>query len=279
MSAASVVRRLAADTNTYRYQRFTKSLLFRDLRFHKNTAGPGDVLPPFELVTTGGERLVNRDVFDDKPVLFIFGSLTCPNTASAAPSVQTLYEKFGGRVRFIMVYVREAHPGEYISQAETIEEKLEHARTLKEFYDIEWTVAADNIDGDLHRALDPKPNSAVLMNSAGIILFRSLWAADRDAMHQALHAAAAGREPEMKQSSVLIGPVTRAMGQVQAVMERGGPQAVRDLWIAGFPIALAGRVATLFSPLSPDQRGIAAVLTLAFGTLAGLGIWAAVVFN
>jgi len=172
MSVTRVVQRSTTDTNTYRYQRFTTSLLFRDLRFHKNTAGPGDALPPFELVTTGGDRLVNRDVFDDKPVMFIFGSMTCPNTASAAPSVQTLYETFGDRAKFIMVYVREAHPGEYISQAETMEEKLEHARALKKFYDIEWTVAADNIDGDLHRALDPKPNSAVLMNSAGIILFR-----------------------------------------------------------------------------------------------------------
>ncbi len=124
-----------------------------------------------------------------------------------------------------MVYVREAHPGEYISQAETSEEKLEHARALKKLYDIEWTVAADNIDGDLHRALDPKPSFAILMNSAGIILFRSLWAADRDAMLQAVHAAAAGRAPETKESRAMIGPVTRAMGQVQTVMERGGPQA------------------------------------------------------
>lgn len=137
MSAASVERRSTTDTNTYRYQRFTTSRLFRDLRFHKNTARPGDVLPPFELVTTDGNRLVNRDIFDDKPVLFIFGSMTCPNTASAAPSVQTLYEKFGDRVRFIMVYVREAHPGEYISQAETSEENQEHARALRKFCDIE----------------------------------------------------------------------------------------------------------------------------------------------
>jgi len=279
MTSASLERRLTADTNTYRYQRFTTSLLFRDLRFHKNTAGPGDSIPPFELFTTGGDRLANRDVFDDKPVLFIFGSMTCPNTASAAPSVQTLYEQFSDRVRFVMVYVREAHPGECISQAETMEEKLEHARALKKLYDIQWTVAADNIDGDLHRALDPKPNSAVLMNSNGIILFRSLWAADRGAMNQALHAAGAGRAPEMKQSNALIGPVTRAMGHVQAVMERGGPQAVRDLWIAGFPIALAGRIATFFSPLSPDQRGMAAVLTLAIGTSAGLWILAAVTFS
>jgi thiol-disulfide isomerase/thioredoxin len=279
MSTESIDRQASAAANSYRYKHFTTSLLFRDLQFARDPVGPGDPVPSFELVTTDGDRLVNADLFGDKPVLFIFGSMTCPNTASAAPSVQALYEEFGDRVRFIMVYVREAHPGEYITQAETMDVKLEHARALKKFFDIQWTVAADNIDGDLHRALDPKPNSAVLINREGIIVFRSLWAADRGAMHQALFATAGGRAPERKESSALIGPVTRAMGQVQAVMERGGPQAVRDMWIAGFPIALAGRVATLFSPLSPDQRGIAAVLTLALGALAGLGIIAAMVFS
>ena len=91
--------------------------------------------------------------------------------------------------------------------------------------------------GDLHRALNPKPNSAFLMNGEGEILFRSLWAADRDALHQAVEAVVAGRAPQKKQSETLMGPVTRAMGQVQEVMTRGGPQAVRDLWRAGFPMA------------------------------------------
>ena len=262
----------------YRYKRFTTRLLLRDLRFRKGAPGSGDSFPAFELITTSGDRLANGDVFADKPVLFIFGSMTCPMTASAAPSVQELYDEFGDRVDFIMLYVREAHPGEHFAQAETMEEKLEHARALKKFYDIQWTVAADNIDGDLNRALDPKPNSAFLMNNEGIILFRSLWAADRDALHQALDAAAAGRVPERKQSEALIGPVTRAMGQVQEVMERSGPQAVRDLWRAGFPMALAGRIATIFSPLSPDQRGIAAVLTIALGMSAALGLLGAWVF-
>ncbi len=278
MSTASIDQQASDAASEYRYKHFTTKLLFRDLRFVKESAAPGDSFPSFELVTTNGDRLVNGDVFGDKPVLVIFGSMTCPNTASAAPSVQALYEEFGDRIDFIMLYVREAHPGEYITQAETMEEKLKHARVLKEFFDIPWTVAADNIDGDLHRALDPKPNSAFLMNSEGIILFRSLWAADQDALRQALDAATAGRVLERKQSEALIGPVTRAMGKVQEVMERGGPQAVRDLWRAGFPMALAGRVATFFSPLSPDQRGIAAVLTLALGMLAALGVLGAWVF-
>jgi len=262
----------------YRYKRFTTSLLFRDLRFGKEAARPGDSFPSFELVTTNGDHLNNRNVFGDKPVLLIFGSMTCPMTASAAPSVQELFEEFGDRVDFIMLYVREAHPGEHYAQAETMAEKLEYARALKEFFDIQWTVAADNIDGDLHRAVDPKPNSAFLMNGEGIILFRSLWAADHDALREALDAVAAGRVPEKIQSEALIGPVTRAMGQVQEVMERGGPQAVRDLWRAGFPMALAGRVATFFTPLSPDQRGIAAVLTLALVMLIALGVLGAWLF-
>ena len=196
--------------------------------------------------------------------------MTCPMTASAAPSVQALYDEFGDRIRFIMLYVREAHPGENFTQSETMEEKLEYTRALKDFYDIQWTVAADNVDGDLHRALDPKPNSAYLMTSQGKILFRSLWAADKKALHAALEAAVDGRTLKKNQSVALVGPVSRAMGHVQEVMERGGPRAVNDLWRAGFPMALAGRVATFLSPLSRDQRGIASVLILAAGMIAML---------
>ena len=272
MSSESIPQREPDTIDDYRYKHFTTSLLFKDLRFRKGAAEPGDSFPSFELVTTSGDRIVNSDVFNNKPVLIIFGSMTCPMTASAAPSVQALYDEFSDSVDFIMLYVREAPPGEHFAQSETIEEKLGYARSLKEFYDIPWTVAADNINGDLHRALDPKPNAAFLMNSEGIILFRSLWAADRYALRQALDAVATGRSPEMKQSEALIGPVTRAMGKVQEVMKRSGPQAVRELWIAGFPLAQAGRIATLFSPFSPDHRGIAAVLTLALGMLAMLGI-------
>ncbi len=68
----------------YRYKHFTTALLMRDLRFPKNAARPGDPIPSFELVTTDGDRLVNDDVFRDKPVLFVFGSMTCPMTASSA---------------------------------------------------------------------------------------------------------------------------------------------------------------------------------------------------
>ena len=197
MDSAVINQPATSVADGYRYKRFTTNLLFRDLRFRKDAAAPGDAFPQFELLTTDGSILVNENVFGDKPVIFIFGSMTCPMTASAAPSVQELYDEFSDRVEFIMLYVREAHPGEYFGQSETIEGKLDYAQTLKDFYDIQWTVAADNIDGDLHRALDPKPNSAFLADKDGTILFRSLWASDHCALRRALDAAANGQIPEM----------------------------------------------------------------------------------
>jgi thiol-disulfide isomerase/thioredoxin len=263
--------------SNYRYNKFTTNLLFRDMGFRRGAAAPGDQVPAFELITTHGERLVNDDVFGDKPVLFIFGSMTCPMTASSAPSVQELYEEFGERVDFIMMYVREAHPGEYYSQAESMDDKISSATALRDYYGIDWTVVTDTLDGDLHRALDPKPNAAYLVSSNGKILFRSLWAADYGALHAALEDVVAGKTLRRTQSTRLFGPVVRAMGTVREVMRRGGPQAERDLWRAAFPMALAGLVATWFGPLAPDQRGIAAVLTIAIGMIVVLGVLSAVV--
>jgi thiol-disulfide isomerase/thioredoxin len=272
MITEHVNRPLHSTDSDYRYRHFTTSLLFRDLRFRQGAAKPGDSLPPFQIVSTNGDSLENRDVFGDKPVLLIFGSMTCPMTASAMPSLQALYAEFSGQIDFIMLYVREAHPGEHFTQSETIEDKLENARKLKQFYDIRWTVAVDNIDGDLHRALDPKPNAAFLMSNTGEILFRSLWAADRQALRQALAASAAGRVLETKQSQSLLGPVARAMGQVQEVMERAGPQAVTELWWAGLPMALAGRIASFVPWFTPDQRGVVAVLIMAVVMLVAVGL-------
>ncbi len=260
----------------YPYRKFTMRLLFRDLRFRRGTAVAGDRLPTFALLTTEGEPTSIESLAGGKPVLLIFGSLTCPMTASAVPILKTLYREYSGRVEFVMVNVREAHPGEHYPQPATVEEKLAHARELAHFYAMPWPVVSDDIDGHLHRSLDPKPNSAFLIDADGVIVFRSLWASDQPALHRALDSAANGERPAQSESTTMLGPVARAMGQVQAVMERAGPQAVNDLWRGAFPMALAGRIATIFPGGSPDQRGIYAVfaITLLFIiVVVSIGTW------
>jgi hypothetical protein len=84
-------KQVAPSDNQYRYDRFTTSLLFSDLTFRKGGLGPGDSLPAFEVVSTAGDRLTNPDLTGDKPLLLIFGSVTCPMTASAMPSLRLLH--------------------------------------------------------------------------------------------------------------------------------------------------------------------------------------------
>lgn len=261
----------------YRYTKFTIRLLFRDLRFRKGAAKSGDRLPRSEFFTIEGEQTTMEDLAAGKPVLFIFGSLTCPMTASAMPVLNELYREFGESVKFVMLNVREAHPGEDYPQPEIIEEKIDHARALARLYAIPWVVVSDDIEGHLHRSLDPKPNSAFLIDADGTIVFRSLWASDHQALHQALASVANGEKPVRSESTALVGPVSRAMGHVQEVMERAGPQAVSDLWRGAFPMALAGSLANLFPSPSPDQRGVYAALTLALFFIVIviiIGIWA-----
>lgn len=273
MSEADTTAQLATSADTeYRYKIFTTNLLFRDLRFRKEAAKAGDLLPAFELITTEGDRVMSGDLAEDKPLLLMFGSVTCPMTANAMPSLFELYAKFGDSIEFVMLNVREAHPGEFYPQPDSIKEKLEHARALKRLYEIPWTVVTDEIRGDLHRTLDPKPNSAFLIDKNGTIVFRSLWASDREALCQALESATNGKRPDQSESTTLVVPVVRAMGNVHEVMKRAGPQAGRDLWLFAFPMALAGWVATIFPTSSPDQRGIRAVLTLMFSALVILGM-------
>lgn len=101
MSAGNTDEPATLAGRRYRYDRFTTRLLFRDLRFRKGAAGPGDSLPAFELVTTDGDGLVNQDLLGNKPLLLIFGSVTCPMTASAMPFLLQLHTEFAGRVATI----------------------------------------------------------------------------------------------------------------------------------------------------------------------------------
>ena len=70
MSTEDVDQPTRCTVNEYRYNRFTTSLLFRDLRFRTDAAAPGDLFPDFELITTDGARLVKDDVFGNRPVIF-----------------------------------------------------------------------------------------------------------------------------------------------------------------------------------------------------------------
>lgn len=264
-----------SNSNAYRYQHVTTGVLLDDFRFNKSAPKVGNSFPDFDLLTTTGEHICRGRYLGRKPVLLVFGSITCPMTASSIPPLQRLYAAFGDRVEFVMLNVREAHPAEHYEQPNTFEQKLRHAVALKTRHDIPWTVAVDDLDGALHRLLDTKPNAAFLMDADGRIAFRSLWAGDERALRDALQRVVNGQSPYKSQSAAMLAPMIRGIGYFPDVLTQAGPRAAREMLLAAPPIALAAGMAGLFRRLPSAKRGVAAFLTLGIAMTAAISslVW------
>ena len=197
-------------------------------------------MPDFDLPTLGEGRFRSTDLGETGPALLIFGSYTCFVTDSAAPGLKELHSRFRDRMRFVMVDVREAHPGQAVPQPKTLDEKMAHAKLLRDLHGFEFEVAVDDADGTLHRALSPKPNSAYVLGKDGTILFRAQWANDTKALAAALETIAVGESPSRSQSGGLVRPMLRLSRNIAPVLDRAGGGAWRDMWLVAPPLATIG---------------------------------------
>ena len=226
-----------SNARSYRFDHLRIGLVLRDMYFSKSAPRPGDPIAEFDLPTLGEGRFRSIDLAETAPALLVFGSYTCPVTASATPGLNDLHARFGDRVRFVMVKVREAHPGARVPQPANLEEKREHAERLRDFHHIPYEVAVDDIDGTLHLALSPKPNSAYLLGKDCTILFRAHWANDTKALAKALDEITAGRPLRRTESRGLIRPVWPTARYIAPVLDRAGSGAWRDMWLVVPPMA------------------------------------------
>jgi len=240
MTTAEKTRTSADSGQDYRFERFGLGVALDDMRFEKGAPGTGSQVPKFELQTLDGGTFTSDDLKETGPALLVFGSLTCPMTDSSAPGINELYRQFGDRVRFVLVAVREAHPGSAAPQPQTMDEKIKHAEMLRALHEHQFEVAVDDIDGTLHRALSPMPNSAYIIDREGTIIFRAHWASETGGLAKALAAVADGKAPGRSGSDGTMGAMLRMFRYLPAVLDRAGKGAWRDLWRAMPPMAMTG---------------------------------------
>ncbi len=246
----------------YLYDHVTPKVLMEDMAFGEDAPRPGDRLPEFDLPSVDGEHVRSADLVGKRPVLLVTGSYSCPMTASSDPLLKELYEEFRSDIDFVMVHVREAHPGERREQPRSMEEKIEHARALKARDQLPWPIAVDEPDGRLHRALDEKPNAVWLADRNGFIVYRGLWAGDETSLAQALHSVARGELPKRQESVRRVGPMAMGLGKMREMTRESGPRAQRDLWRSAPPMAAVAWLADLYRPLPPKWRTFAALATI-----------------
>jgi hypothetical protein len=192
-------------------------------------------------------------------------------TKSAGPALHDLYEEFGDRVEFLALYVREAHPGDHYRQPEQEATKLAQARAYAVRDNVPWPVAVDDIAGTLHQRLDPKPHSAYVVNRDGEVVFRTLWANHTRILRRVLAAVAQGDETPVGEDESKAVAMVRGLGSLWETLSVAGPVALRDVAVQAPPMWLTGRIASLFRPLPPLGRGLAAGAVLG-GAGAAAGV-------
>lgn len=254
----------------YSYDHVRSKTLMHDMGFTRDAPRPGDRLPDFDLPTTDGGRISSAEVLQEQPMLLVTGSMTCPMTASSNPMLKRLHAEFGDKIRFVLLHVREAHPGEHRDQPHSPEEKMDHARRLKQRDELPFAVAVDGPEGDVHRRLDGKPNSAWLADRDGTLVYRALWAGDEKGLRPALEAVSRGERPAKAESKRRLIPMAKGIGVMQESIREAGPRAQRDLIKAAPPMAAMAWVADRFRPLPPKWRGLAAIGTLGIGVTAAV---------
>lgn len=183
-------------------------------------------------------------------------------TAAAAPGTERVQKEFQDRdVEFLLVYVREAHPGENYPSHTTLEQKKRDAIALAEQEDIHTTVIIDDLEGTIHRAYGLQPNMLYVIDKGGRVAFRALWAEEaalRRTLTELLDREQKGQDTILGENLSILIPFLHGMSEIPRVLGRAGTQAVEDYQqVLGRGAGLVVRGLSLFRPLlraSPTVR-------------------------
>jgi hypothetical protein len=185
--------------------------------------GAGEQAEDFRLTTLDGAEARLSD-YRGKWVVIETGSITCSMYVKNVGGIRRLKEKHPD-VEFLLVYVREAHPGSRLKPPRDQAEKLALGRRMKEIYDDPREVLVDALDGDMHRRYGALPNMVYVVDPGGRVVYRCDWAFPKN------DERVLDNRPNIdKQEHVQI--ITAAPWIMVPVVLRGGWDALWDLLVA-----------------------------------------------
>jgi hypothetical protein len=169
----------------------TKATLVRGLFRHEvGSLEPGPKLdesaPDFTLKTNDGKDEVTLSkVIGPKPVVLIFGNITCGPFRSQAGNIEKLYRRYKDRANFLMVYVREAHPtdgwrmdsnervGVSTAQPTTNAERTAVAQSCSKLLGLGFPMLVDTIDDKAGNLYSGMPGRLYVVDREGKVAFKS----------------------------------------------------------------------------------------------------------
>ena len=99
--------------------------------------------------------------------------------------MKELHEKYGDRVDFYTLYIRENHPTRKYQAHQSFEQKVQVAKELRALEKIPYPFLIDSIEGDLHQKLGNYGNAIYVVGTDGYVNHFSLYP-NKDFIAQAL---------------------------------------------------------------------------------------------
>jgi hypothetical protein len=154
----------------YNYPRFKPA--YYDL---SDFSGPkaGEKFIDFDAYGLNGKKVKLSD-FLDKPLVLETGSITCPMFVKCIKPMNKLMERYK-EVNFIVLYVREAHPGTKTPEHSDLIEKINNAKRNGPLYNDKREIIVDSVNGNAHLKYGAMPNMIYIFDFDGTVLFRGDW--------------------------------------------------------------------------------------------------------
>jgi len=161
------------------------------------------------------------------------GSVSCPMYVNHVESMNALAFRFP-EVVFLVLYVREAHPGQRIGAHRNTAQKTVAARTVVDEEREGRTIVVDDLAGTAHRHYGAMPNTVHLIDADGVVAFRAVWN-DPSAVEAALHKVLVGQDAGTVHSRFRPAGVRTVL----RVLRRAGWRAIWDFVVASPRLARA----------------------------------------
>lgn len=133
------------------------------------------------------ETVSLKELREKRPVVLIFGSITCPPFRGQLTGVDAVFEKYSDRAEFLFIYIREAHPDSILSvvgtdgeeslvkmpQPADFDTRLSSAGFCQRTAQLKLPVAVDKIDNSVGKAYAGWPNRMLVVGTDGRVIFAS----------------------------------------------------------------------------------------------------------
>jgi hypothetical protein len=135
------------------------------------------IFPNAEVFSIETQKMVSiSSLIKDKPIVIQLGSYTCPSYLLNIRGTKALREKYGDKVDFYTLYVRENHPTPKVKAHKNLEDKIKLAKKLSDSRKVGDRFLIDTVDGGLHQKLGNFGNSVYLIGKDQYVNHWSIFA-------------------------------------------------------------------------------------------------------